>query len=269
MPWKSNRLAWASAAVLVSTGLAPAAMATPAPGVCSHYVDDYKPDAVTPPDPAEVPVDPNILDGAAGFYQMGAHNVVTLAREGMHLTVQLMGQPVMRVYPENPTTFYYRGFEKGARPTITLVTDASGQTNALILHRDHQQDIGRIRRIDAARADKLKAALAPRLDPDTGDPLSMAALRHLIEGIRAGAPDYKKMSPELAIAARRQEHTAKAFQDALGEVKSIQFLGVVDEGIRGVRSDTYDVWHANGVVRWVLAVDDKGIIAGAGFGCGP
>lgn len=102
-----------------------------------------------------------------------------------------------------------------------------------------------------------------------GDPSSIEALRRLIDGIRAGAPDYKQMAIDLAIAARRQEGPAKAFRHALGPGLSIQFLGVMDEGIQGVSSDIYDVWHSNGVAGQEFAVDDKGIIKGAHFGCGP
>jgi hypothetical protein len=259
MLWKLNRLAWASAAVLAIAGSASGASAA---AVCP-----YVPALDVRPKLTEVAVDPQVLDAAAGVYKMDDYNllnVLTVSRDGAHLSARFMGQPPATLLPASKTKFFYAG----ADSSITLNTDAAGHVTSLVLHRNHLKDIP-LPRIDGAKAAQLEAQLAPRVDPQTGAPRSRPAFVHLLDGLMSGNPDYSKMGIQLNIAIHRQEGNMRSFLSDLGPVQSIQLLGFMDAGRWGVDGDTYDVWHKDGVSRWHVAVDGKGLVTSAAYRCGP
>ena len=190
--------------------------------------------------------------------------MLTVSREGPHLSAQFMGQPPATLLPASKTKFFYAG----ADSSMTLKTDAAGHVTALVLHRNHLKDIP-LPRIDEAKAAQLEAQLALRIDPGTGAPRSRPALAALLDGLRSGKPDYSKMGIELNIATHRQEGTIRSFLGDLGPVESIQLLGFMDVGMWGVDGDTYDVRHKDGVSRWHISVDGKGLVTSAAYRCGP
>jgi hypothetical protein len=76
--------------------------------------------------------------------------------------------------------------------------------------------------------------------------------------------DYGKLSPDLAKAVRAQQPRIQPFLNGLGSVKSVQYLGVMADG-----SDTYDVRQENGVSKWMISLNDKGVVVGARVTPGP
>jgi hypothetical protein len=252
---------WAAAAGLGAL-LAAAASAAGAVPVCR-----YVPSLDRKPVHTEVPADPAQLDAAAGLYKLDDFNllnIVSVTRQGEHLSAQFGGQPTTAFYAEGQNRF----FQKGADQVISLDLDGAGRVKSLTLHRNHLRDLP-LTRIDTAKAGALEAQLQSRLDPATGQPRSLPALNRLIAGLQSGHPDLSGMSPELALSISREESRTRSFLSDIGPVESVEFLGFMDTGLWGVPGDTYDVHHKDGVTRWHVALDSKGILTSANFRCGP
>jgi hypothetical protein len=85
-----------------------------------------------------------------------------------------------------------------------------------------------------------------------------AALRHLVEGIRAGDPDYAALSPALGHALRQQLPMLQTIGRRMGEIVSIDHLESVTE--------TYEVFELrreHGNARWRISLAPDGTIANA------
>ncbi len=254
-----DRTAWACAAVLVCAGLAGAATAAPECG--------YVPSLDIRTEPAEVAVDPRLLDAAVGFYRIQDYDLVdmmSVTREGDHLLATLIGRPPAILTPVGQDAFAFGP----AFDQIVLETNGAAPVKRITWRRNHLRDLP-MARIGDAEAAKLATHFAKRVDAGTGAPPSQGALLHLIEGLQSGKPDYGRMSIYLTMATHRQLTHLRPFLNDLGPVRSIQFLGFMGEGLNGVPGETYDVMQRDGVSRWHIAVDGKGVIAGADVSCGP
>jgi bla regulator protein BlaR1 len=89
-------------------------------------------------------VDTGLLDGPIGFYQLNDNAVMTIGASGRRLNAQLTGQKAVPLYPRSNTEFSYKD------ALISFITEPSGQTTSLILHK-YGVDIP-MKRIDAATA---------------------------------------------------------------------------------------------------------------------
>jgi CubicO group peptidase (beta-lactamase class C family) len=78
----------------------------------------------------EIKVDPKVLDGYLGKYQLMPNFVLTISREGNQLMAQATGQPQLALFAESETTF----FPKMVDLKITFVKDETGKVTHLILH---------------------------------------------------------------------------------------------------------------------------------------
>jgi len=90
----------------------------------------------------EVTVDPKLLDGYVGLYQLGP-NVLTITREGSHLFAQLTGQQKYEIFPESDINYFYKVFDS----QLTFETDSQGRSIALIVHYNGKHP--RAKRIEA------------------------------------------------------------------------------------------------------------------------
>jgi hypothetical protein len=205
-----------------------------------------------------VAVDAAVLDRHTGDYRLAPSVVVDVTRDGNRLFAQLTGQPKAEIFARSDSEFFY----KIVKAQISFESDAEGRTTGLVLHQNGA-DIA-APRIDTAAAEDIKAALADKVQSQNATPGSEAAVRHLIEGIATGKPNYAEMSPALAKVAREQFPQMAASLAQLGAVQSIEFRGVGRQGW-----DVYEVRHEHGISRWKIALDDHGIIVGALFSEGP
>lgn len=90
---------------------------------------------VTPAAPKErkeITVDPKLLDGYVGQYQLAPNFILTITREGDQLFAQATGQPKVQIYPESQRDFFYKVVDA----QITFETDASGRATSLTLHQN-------------------------------------------------------------------------------------------------------------------------------------
>jgi CubicO group peptidase (beta-lactamase class C family) len=201
----------------------------------------------------EITLDAKTLARYVGAYRMandGPTLVVTL--DGNQLFTRLGAQAAIPIYPESPTMFFLKVVDA---QNEFLKNDAQGRPTQLILHQGGRDQTAI--RLDDAESGRIVAAaeaLAKRIKDQTPAAGTEAALRRLIEELRAGTPDYGRMSPSLADAMRPQVAQQQASLAQLGALQSLAFKGVGPGG-----ADIYTAKFANGTMEYRiwLAPDGK------------
>ena len=82
--------------------------------------------------PKEIAVEPKVLDGYVGRYQLGPGLMMTMTREDAHLYTQLTGQPRFEVFASGPREF----FLKVVDAQLTFEVGADGRATAAVLHQN-------------------------------------------------------------------------------------------------------------------------------------
>jgi hypothetical protein len=192
----------------------------------------------------EIVLPAKVLDGYVGVYQLNDSSIFTIIRDGNQLTSRITGQRSVPLYAESETTF----FAKIVNAQISLVVDARGQAESLILHQNGRNIP--MPRIDAATAQEINDRIAAKLTSRSASPGTEAALRRLVDGLVSGKPNYDDMGADLAQATREQLPDLLRDVGQLGAVLAIEFLGV---GSRG--EDVYRVRQEGGETHWRIALD--------------
>jgi CubicO group peptidase (beta-lactamase class C family) len=97
-----------------------------------HVLDARLPTWQPPKAHTEVAVDPNLLDGYVGAYQLAPNFVLTVTREANRLFVQATGQPRFEVFAEAAKEY----FLKAVDAQLSFVTNADGRATAVVLHQN-------------------------------------------------------------------------------------------------------------------------------------
>jgi hypothetical protein len=108
-----------------------------------------------------VNIDPNLLDGYIGEYQLAPRLIFTVTRDGNSLLARLTGQQAYQVYPYSDRDFFYTV----VAAQLSFVPGADGKASAVILHQN-----GRDRtapRVDPGLAQALDRKRAEELEPHT------------------------------------------------------------------------------------------------------
>ena len=109
----------------------------------------------TPPDEHnEVSVDPKVLEKYVGSYGQPPNLILTIRREGNHLSIQQNDEPKQDLFPESEMQF----FSKVAEDVFTFEGDSRGRVTKMILHTDGKNMP--FNRIDQTRATKLRPGSA-------------------------------------------------------------------------------------------------------------
>ncbi len=196
----------------------------------------------------EAPIDPKVLDGYIGYYQLVPGNIFSITRDGSHLFVQTTGGQPNEILPESDRDFF---FARGAAQ-ISFVTDEQGKASELVLHAGGFDRTAT--RIEETEAKAYAETLERRIKDSVPAPGSEAALRRHIEALRRGQPLYDEMGPGVAWNTRERLAFTEKDLKSLGELHSVTFKGVGRGG-----SDVYDVRFAGGDTEWriFLAPDGK------------
>jgi hypothetical protein len=197
-------------------------------------------------------LDAAVLDRYAGFYRFGDHAVLTIARKGDALTAQLTGQPAGDIVAVSDTEFLNQQF--GARFTFQL--DSAGKVSAVVLSQRGQTIA--MPRVSKEDAQGLEAATLARVKSQSPAPGTEAALRHLIEEVRAGKVNYDELSPGLAEAMHTQAPELKKDLEDWGAIQSVRFLHVGNQG-----NDIYEVRMTNRTTQWSITLGSDGKIESA------
>jgi hypothetical protein len=104
----------------------------------------------------------------------------------------------------------------------------------------------------------LGVSVVPRTTPLPGSPEALA--RH-IDAVRHGAPDYSRMTAEVAAETRLYLTLQQALLARLGTLQELLFSGVSLAG-----NDMYTARFANGSVTWQIGLLDGGRIGAVGPG---
>ncbi len=108
-------------------------------------------------------------------------------------------------------------------------------------------------RLGSAIGAGIQADIDRRVKTQEASPGSEAAVRRLIEELRAGRPDYSRMSPDLARQTRRQLVDEQATIEKLGALQSLSFTGVGASGPNIFRA-TFE----RGMLDWRIWLDPEG-----------
>jgi serine-type D-Ala-D-Ala carboxypeptidase/endopeptidase len=78
----------------------------------------------------EAAIDPKLLDGYVGRFQLAPDFILTFTKEDNKLFTQATGQPKFQVFPEDDKKFFF----KVADAQLTFITDSQGHATSVILH---------------------------------------------------------------------------------------------------------------------------------------
>lgn len=190
----------------------------------------------------EIAFHPAQFDRFAGYYRISASDIFVVSRRGNHYLVGTIGQTPDEVYPESTTKFFLKGFNPPAQYSFTV---EAGRVTGLVLHQSGEEQ--HALRIADADGKAAEAALAKRIADNKPSPGTENALRHQIDGLMSGHPDYDAMVPNLAAGTRQMLTMLHTKVAAWGPVVSIKFTGVGKDGL-----DNYEVTCRNKRSQWSI-----------------
>ena len=209
----------------------------------------------------ETALDPKVTARYLGAYQFpamgpGPGPAMVVYLDGSQLMSRLGSQAGLPYFAESETMFFAKAVD--AQLEFPKGEDKASQVT---LHQGGRDITGK-RMDDAAAQPFIDAAqgLAKRLKEQKPAPGSEAALRKLIQGVRAGNPDYDMMSAGLAAATRAQLAQMQANFTKLGAVQSVTFHSVGPAG-----PDIYEVKFENGAQEWRIWLSPDGKVDAANF----
>ena len=233
-------------------------MNTPAPGqIASQLAAVAHGENVTlQTERKEITVDSKILARYVGAYQLAPGVSFLITVDGNQLVSKLGNQPRISVFPQSETLF----FAKVVDAQLEFVKpDGQGVPSQLILHQGgRDQTANRQSEAEYKQLADAAAAADKRVKEQTAAPGSEAALRRMIEELRAGKPDYDQMSPMLAAVTRQQLPRLQSDVTQLGAVESVAFKGVGPGG-----ADIYQIKFANGAWEYRISLAPDGKVAAA------
>lgn len=231
-PWNRSAAAALACLSLVTAAIASQVMPPNAPGVDAQEIT------------------PSAIASLSGSYLMIGNQLITISGEGSHLRAQLSGQDPVDVMAAGDGEYTVPAI----KIRVSAVRDSEGRASALVLRAPGQPDV-MAKRIDDAAAQRIKDALASKLAQQTATPGTEAALRRLFAQVHAKPMQLGGIGPELAAAIRAQEPAMRKHLERLGEVKSVEFIGVAING-----ADKYLVRYEHGSAQWLISLDEHGDI---------
>ncbi len=174
----------------------------------------------------EVQFNPVEFDKFAGYYQRqpGLPTFFHIYRNGDRYYSQITGQMPVEIFPESPSEF----FATVVAAQVSFDIGPGGQVTGLVLHQGGL--LMPWQRVSAAAFEAANAKLQQRIKSNAPSPGTEAALRHQIETLERGDPDYAAMGPGLADATRQQLPQIRALFKKIGALKSLEFGKVLPNG---------------------------------------
>lgn len=119
----------------------------------------------------EVAIDPKLLDGYVGAYQLTPRLVFTISRDGDKLFARLTGQQTFEVHPYSDRDFFYTI----VAAQLSFVVGADGKATAVILHQNGRDrtaervDLGLAQAIDRKMDEQREPHAIIAIDPSLID----------------------------------------------------------------------------------------------------
>jgi hypothetical protein len=108
---------------------------------------------------AEVAIDPKLLDGYVGAYQLTPRLVFNITRDGNKLFARLTGQQTYEVHPYSDREFFYTI----VAAQLTFVVGADGKATAVILHQNGRDRTAE--RVDPGLAQAIDRKMSEEREP--------------------------------------------------------------------------------------------------------
>lgn len=196
---------------------------------------------------AAVAVEPSVLDRYIGYYQLNFATIATISRDADHLLAQMTGRPRFELFPASDHEYF-------AKVADLRVSFPASAATGIEVHLNGTEFNGP--RVDEATARAAQDYVARRQAENVPQPGSEAALRALIQGLRGGRIE-ERLSQPLAERLRPQLPALQSRLATLGELKSLEHLGVGDQG-----GDVYAVRFAGGDEEWRIGLTPDGRLEG-------
>lgn len=164
------------------------------------------------------------LDQRAGHYQLQSGAIMTVWRDDRRFLTQLPGQQAVELFPERTGDF----FAKVVDAQIAFNADAGGSATGFVLHQNGRDQAAT--RIKDDTAEQILADLKRRINDNASSPGTEDALRHQIETLGRGEPDYDAMGPGLAEATRQRLPQITDLFKKMGALKMLRFSKVLPNG---------------------------------------
>lgn len=141
-------------------------------------------------------------------------------------------------------------FDRGIRLGVVVFSNVTGgEQEPFRLGMDILTLLGR------SKVATIQADIDRRFQAQVASPGSDAALRRLITELRAGRPDYDRMSPAMAREARREVAAYQASLSKLGALESLTFTGVGAAG-----PNIYRATFERGALEWRIWMNLDGSV---------
>jgi len=210
-----------------------------------------------PPTRTPVKLESAALDGFVGVYELNDKSTYVVRRDSDQLVGNIMGNSTVTLLPSSAQALFAREVDVVAEFTM----GADGKATA-VRHRFRGWERSGTR-VDETRAKAVLAFAentAQRIKEQRAAPGSDAAIRKLFAGVAAGKPDYDMLSPALADLTRRNLAGLQSFLGSLGEMKTLTFRKVADNG-----ADEFDADYEKGGLRIAIGMDETGHVGFAQF----
>jgi hypothetical protein len=205
----------------------------------------------------EIRLDAAAFDRYVGQYRLGPNAIITMSRGEGQFYTQLTGQPKFEMFAESERKF----FLKVVDAQLTFNVEAQGAATQVTLHQNGRDLVAtRMNDADIKQAAEESATIAKRFKDQTQSPGTEAALRHNIDELQRGEPNYDQMNPQLADITRRQLPQLKTRMAQLGALQSVNFTGVGPGGV-----DIYKVKFEHGTTEWRITLGADGKAVSIGF----
>jgi CubicO group peptidase (beta-lactamase class C family) len=175
-----------------------------------------------------------VLSRVVGTYQLSGGPIVRITSDTNQLYSKIGNQSALSMFSESETKF----FAKSAEVQIDFSgKDAQGKPTQLVLLQNGRKTPGqRLSDVEANRIADAEAALTRRVREIRPHPESEAALRRMIEELRAGRPNYDLMTTTLSETTRQQMTQLQATVRQSGAVQTVSLTSVASNG-----TDIYSV----------------------------
>jgi beta-lactamase regulating signal transducer with metallopeptidase domain len=120
----------------------------------------------------EISIDPHLLDGYVGTYQLRPELVFTVTRDGDHMLAKLTGQQTFEVHPYTERDFFYTI----VAAQLSFVPGPDGKASAVVLHQNGKDQTAP--RVDPSVAEAANAKRAEQSAPHTAIKIDP----HLLDG---------------------------------------------------------------------------------------
>jgi CubicO group peptidase (beta-lactamase class C family) len=209
------------------------------------------------PRPANTGLSAETLHRYVGVYGMapGVNMVITL--ENGQLVSQMTRQQKLPLTALSANTFT----PKVVDAQLEFPKDEQGPASQLTLHQNGRDMTAK--RLSDADAKAVLDAITDfdrRFKEQKPAAGSEAAVKHMVEGLIAGKPDYDQMSPGLASATRQQLTGLQSTFAGYGPLQSITFKGVGPGG-----ADIYQVKFEKGSIDYRIWLTPDGKVDSANF----